>query len=154
MTENFKFHDPELAAVVRSASESFSGFQANLDQTSADIKNLEKWLAGNKICFYASVHLGDSEYIAWSDENLEWRLVYESVDDLSEDERIVTRPLIEMPVKARLKARPFLAQLVSTIAELVPKMEPPIKKPALSLFSKSSSVVSDRSNEEGGSHAQ
>jgi hypothetical protein len=55
----------------------------------------------------------------------DWRLLYvtssDNVDSYhNEEPSYDSTPLLETPVRTRLAARPFLAQLVSEIAELVP----------------------------------
>jgi len=132
MTEVFRFHDQALDELVQRCTPSFQNFQTNLDQTSTDIKNLEKWLQSSGICFYTSVQI-EGGYIAWSNQTGDWRLVLEGLPEEEYGEPIC-KPLIETPVKVRLAARRHLVTLVSQIASLVPPNPVELEKKKVSLF--------------------
>lgn len=125
MTDNIRFFDKALDELAQLVAPKLQNFQTTLDQTSTDIKNLEKWLQGCAISFYTSVPVDSDSYIAWSKTCGDWRLVYESSPDSErdygpDDMDRESQPLIETPVHIRLKARPHLAALVAAIAKQLP----------------------------------
>lgn len=126
MIDSIRFNDSRLEELVDKLSPKFKNFQKNLDQTSADIRSLEKWLQSCGICFYADIALSNDECIAWSNEFGEWRLVYETTNGLEPSD---STPLIETVVRIRLRAKPLLPKLLSKIAELVPDEVSPVQKP-------------------------
>jgi hypothetical protein len=131
MSSTIQFNDKALNEIAQSVAGKFKNFQANLDKTSADIRSLEKWLQDCGICFYIEVDIGDHGSIAWASEADTWRLMYLSWgSDENGIEYRDTRPLIEMPVNVRLRARPHLSRLLGEIASLVPidEVEPENKK--------------------------
>jgi hypothetical protein len=125
MSNEIHFNDKALNEIAQAAVGKLRNFQSNLDRTSADIRCLEKWLQDCGICFYVQIDMGDDCALGWSSEGDSWRLVYSSPEngidhDEVGDEYPASRPLIEMPVKARLKAKPYLSKLLAEIASLVP----------------------------------
>lgn len=126
MTENFQFKDPNLESVIQRYTPQFKTFQKNLDDTSSDIKTLEKWLQSNGICFRTSVSIDRNTSLVWSKSSGDWRLMlrcpppeYEIEED--DDDETFCRPLIELPVKTRVEARNYLPLLIEEIAKLVVK---------------------------------
>jgi hypothetical protein len=122
-----QFNDTALNEVAQRSAFQLSNFKNNLDQTSEDIKRLEKWLQTCGVCTYASVEItSESMLLEWSDHSgAEWRLVCRTPNpypDYPEDE-YEFRPLIEMPARARLICRPYLPKLLQGLAELLPKQE-------------------------------
>jgi hypothetical protein len=128
MAEAYQFKDPNLAGVFQRNASQFKNFKSNLDNSSADIKNLEKWLQNSGICFHACVYCDKGMSLAWSNLTGDWRIISRCPPDdgelAEEDEHEgFCRPLIEMPIKTRIEARPYLPRLVEEIAKIVAKSE-------------------------------
>jgi len=80
-----------------------------LDGLAADIKGLEAAFAAVRL--KVVVPIAEGEEIAWEKaEPTRWRLMYRR-------RGVMHRPLIEAPVEARLRAKPFLPELVRKVAE-------------------------------------
>lgn len=145
MAESFQFNDPSLNEVVGKNAVQFRKFKIALDQASADIRNLEKWLQGNGIPLYASIVVGESQSIAWSRLLGDWRLVYEFLPADEEpftaqdpDTGVAVRPLIEVPVITRLHCHRYLPMLIEAIGQkLLPEPPQKPKTPrSISVFAK------------------
>lgn len=117
MKKGFEFKDQSLSAVVQKSASQFSDFQRHLNETSEDIKNLEKWFQECGVCVPATVQIKNSCVgISWSKYEDSWRLICDASDDDGPD----IRPLIEMPARMRLFCRPHLPKLVQEVADLLP----------------------------------
>lgn len=120
------FNDPALAEVIQRSAKRVSRFQKVLDETSADIRNLEKWLQQNNISAELEVRLKDEHNasLVWNKEDDGWRLRYSYYTaDEHGIEYEESKPLIETPVKTRLQCRRHLATIVDQLDSMIPSTD-------------------------------
>lgn len=117
------FNDDQLQQVAETAIEKIANFPKDLDKVSQDIKALEVLLSQSGVCVNYWVEMEcedplDIRCIGWDKIDGKWRIWHHSSSYESGGNR--KRPLIEMPAHDRLHAAPYLAELLRSIAELVP----------------------------------
>ena len=88
-------------------------FTTKLDETSHDIKELERWLTDCNICVSAEVRVSDHLVIAWDTHNGGRKFELIACDGGP------IRRLIESSLLIRAQAKPFLPELVREIAKVV-----------------------------------
>lgn len=114
MSNDFVFSDNELEKVKRSSNSRLQNFQQILDDTSNDIRKLEKWLQECGVCMFVSVPIqSESIHILWDKVKDSWRLLY--MDSQGNE-----KPLLEASARIRLAAKPFLPRLVRQIEQYLP----------------------------------
>ncbi len=125
MSQELKFHDQSLLNAVKASSQQLDNFQQKLDQATADIKSLEKYLQSTGLCLDLSVDVSAPPYhaIGWDKVGDAWRLVGYFWDDHDR----CARPLAESSARLRLACQPFLPQLVKQITETLTSLEAPIR---------------------------
>lgn len=121
MTDSITFIDKALNDVVQKSAFKFSSFQKYLEETSTDLKNLEKWLQNCAICIPVFVETDDEDIkVGWDNKGGTWRLLAEFTVSDDEGQWRDSRPVIEMPIRSRLLCRRFLPVLIKEISDLLP----------------------------------
>jgi hypothetical protein len=122
VSDSLRFFDPALDALAKKSEPGLVRFQRTLDETTADIRNLEAWLSKCNICIAAWVISEDQDFgLGWDRArvNNTFRLLCGS-GDADEEGWGSERPLVEESAAMRLKARGLLPSLVQEIMSKMP----------------------------------
>lgn len=120
MAREIEFHDKALDQLIRSSATQFKSFQKVLDETSADVRSLEKWLQECGVCITCYVKLPPgrlAKELGWDKYGDSWRIVCEFIGDDGPQ----IRPLIETSARMRLSCKGSLLVLVKALQQLLPK---------------------------------
>lgn len=115
LMDAFKFHDKALSEAVKKGASDIQSFQKTLDEATADIKQLEHWLQSTGFCIEVLIEVEATSIhrIGWCQVGGVWRLGFTT------NEVISKRSLSDASARVRLEARPYLADLIAEITDLV-----------------------------------
>lgn len=104
-----EFKSIDLAHAFNEHGKDIARFQRVLDETSEDIRNLERYLQDCGICLNVVLEVTQDTYLSWEKHNGTWRIVanYKSTN----------QPLIESKAGVRLYFKDSLPCFVQKIAE-------------------------------------
>lgn len=104
-----EFKSIDLAHAFNEHGKDIARFQRVLDETSEDIRNLERYLQDCGICIGAVLEVTEHTALAWEKYNGAWRILARYEGNL--------QPLIESKAGVRLYFKDSLPYFVQKIAE-------------------------------------
>lgn len=124
-TSDLKFFDNKLAEAVNQSIAELDNFQKSLDEATADIKTLEKYLQSTGFCIstFVSVPSDLCDEIGWDKQGDSWKLLSRTWDRDTETHSI--RALSDSNARLRLGSRPYLSELVAEITNTLTSAKEP-----------------------------